>query len=1019
MSDSPLPADAPASEELVVRRDTGAGQSKTDASQPARLTRGALIDRQRPLSFTFDGKIYGGFQGDTLASALLANGVRLVGRSFKYHRPRGIVAAGCEEPNALVRVGRGGRMTPNTKATTVELYPGLVAKSQNRWPSLRVDLGSVNGLLAPFFPAGFYYKTFMWPAWAWPYYEYFIRRIAGLGPPPRTADPDRYTSRSLHVDVLVVGGGPAGLAAAVAAAERGQRVALLDENPQFGGWLRYARADDAEATVDGTPGMAWISAVLERLENCENALLLPRTTAFGHYDHGWLGAVEQVQDHLPAVDPHLPRQRLWRIRARSTVLATGAIEQPLVFPDNDRPGVMLAGAVRAYLNGYGVLPSRRTVVLANNDDAYRTAADLLAAGGEVAAVLDLRPDPTGPLVDAVRDRGVPVWGAAGIVGIRGAMGVRAVEAQTLDGRRREVFAADGVAMSAGWAPAVHLASQAGAKLRHLPTTGSFVPQRPPPEAGWWAVGAAAGHQTLAACVADGRRAGEGGLPLPLAMGLEAEGPAPRRQVPNAPRRHKKCFLDFQNDVTSDDVELAHLEGYRSVEHLKRYTTLGMATDQGKTSNLAGLTQLAELRDRPVAEVGTTRFRPPYTPVALGVLAGQHVGTHFKPLRRTPLDAWHQAAGALWIDAGLWRRPQAYPAPGEDLAAACHREVVATRRQVGLCDVTSLGRIDIQGPDAAEFLNRVYVNGWKSLAVGRVRYGVMLREDGVVFDDGTTARWGEHHYLMTTTTAHAAPVLAHLEYYLQTQWSTLRVQVTSATEQWGAMAIAGPLARRVLETVVDIDVGNAALPFMAAAPCRVAGVPCRLFRISFSGELGYELNVPADRAVAVWEALLEAGAPHGITPYGTEALGTMRIEKGHPAGPELNGQTTLGDLGLAGMASRKKAFIGRTLMDREGLTRADRQQLVGLLPVDGQSTISAGSQLVAESNPVPPVVSQGHVTSSAFSPSLDSPIALGLLARGRERHGETLTAAFPLKGKNVPVKVVAPCFIDPEGARVRG
>ncbi|MCB1814175.1 MAG: sarcosine oxidase subunit alpha family protein [Candidatus Competibacteraceae bacterium] len=978
-------------------------------------TGGSLLNRTRPLGFTFDRREYQGWPGDTLASALLAHGVRLVGRSFKYHRPRGILSAGVEEPNALVHIGSGARLEPNTRATVQELYQGLQASSQHCWPSLRFDIGALNNLLSPLFPAGFYYKTFMWPASFWQHYEAIIRRAAGLGTASRERDPDRYDSRNSHCEVLVIGAGPAGLSAALAAAETGQRVLLLDENPYLGGWLRK----NAE-TVDSQAAPAWIDAIEAELRSRENVIILPRTTAFGYYDHNLIAAVERVQDHSADFNPWLPRQRLWRIRARRVILASGSIEQPLVFADNDRPGVMLAGAVRAYIHNYAVLPGRRALLLANHDDAYRTAVALLEAGATVAAIVDLRARPGGHWLEQAKARGIPVLAGHGIAAVNGRHAISSAEVAPLatsvgtssgtgSGRRIEC---DLIAMSGGWSPVVHLHSQSGGKLDYRADLGVFVPGAAKQAS--QAIGAAAGVFELDNCLAQGRAAGAGKA-LPVVSVGKAS--TPEQAVLKVPGQYGKPFVDFQNDVTLDDIALAEREGYRSVEHLKRYTTLGMGTDQGKTSNINALTVLAAQRGDPVPTVGTTTFRPPYTPVTLGALAGRTVGQHFKPLRRTALDEWHSQHGAVWIDAGLWRRPHYYPRPGENVDSAAERETIATRSRVGLCDVSTLGKIDIQGPDAAEFLNRVYVNGFAKLPIGRARYGVMLREDGLVDDDGTTSRLGEQHYLMTTTTANAARVLSKLEYYLQVIWPELRVLVTSVTEQWAGMSIAGPKAREVLAPLLELDLSNAGFPFMAAAECTFQGVPARLFRISFSGELAYELNVPADYGPAVWEAIIQAGEPHELVVYGMEALGTMRVEKGHVAGAELNGQTTLDDLGLAKMAGKKKAFIGKALLDRDALNEPARQQLVGLQPLDGKSWIKAGSQLVADKTLKPPVEMLGHVTSIAYSPELQTPIALALLAGGLTHEGETLYAAFPLKNELVPVRVVAPHFIDPKGERL--
>ena len=969
--------------------------------QPWRLENGGHIDRSRTLSFAFDGKIMEGHPGDTLASALLANGTRLVGRSFKYHRPRGIFSAGVDEPNALVELRTGDRQEPNTLATTTELFDGLEATSQNRWPNLRFDVSQINAALSRFLPAGFYYKTFMWPANLWMTYEHVIRKAAGMGIASREPDPDRYESRSAHCGVLVVGGGPAGLAAAMTAAETGERVIVVEQAPHLGGWLCREKR-----TIDGAPAMDWVDAAAARLNAMADVRVLTRTSAFGYYDHNMITAVERVQDHVPIPDPFLPRQRLWTIRAKRVVLATGAVEQPIVFPGNDRPGVMMAGAARTYINQYGVLPGRLAVLQTNNDNAYRSVIDLLDAGAQVAAVLDVRDHVDGHLPNLVRDRGVPILQGYGVVGTKGYFGVRQVHARPLAGGPIRRYDCDLLCMSGGWAPQVHLHSQSGGKVVFDAENGCFLPGEA--RQNCVSIGSAAGRFALGDCLKDA--AGDD---------VPEQTVKPTWSLPNVPGRHIKRFVDFQDDVTAEDIALAHREGYVSVEHLKRYTTLGMGTDQGKTSNVSGLAIMAELRGQDIPAVGTTKFRPPYTAVSMGVMAGRAVGHHFQPLRRSPMDDWHRDNGCKWIDAGLWRRPHFYPRPGEDMNSAALREGRGVRSGVGIVDVTTLGKIDIQGSDAAEFLNRVYINGWKKLAVGKARYGAMLREDGMAYDDGTTSRLAENHFVMTTTTANAGPVLAKLEYYLQAVWPDLRVQVTSVTDQYAAIAVAGPNSRDVMRRLVDIDISNEAFPFMAAAPCRFAGIAdARLFRISFSGELAYEINVPADYGQAAWNALLETGRQDGIGVYGIEAMGTLRVEKGHVAGPEINGQTTVRDLGLGGMQSKLKHNIGKGLATREGLIDPSRPAIVGLVPVDGETRIKAGAQLVENPDAPPPVAMLGHVTTVAYSGELDHPIALALLSGGKERQGDELYAAYPLRGEAVKVRVVSPHFVDPDGERMR-
>jgi sarcosine oxidase subunit alpha len=933
-----------------------------------RLATGGLIDRAKPLAFTFDGVTYQGFAGDTLASALLANGARLVGRSFKYHRPRGVLAAGSEEPNALVELREGARREPNTRATVAELYDGLVARSQNRFPSLQYDVLSVNSLLAPLFAAGFYYKTFMWPASFWEkIYEPLIRRAAGLGRNAGLPDPDRYEQANAFCDVLVIGGGEAGVAAALAAGRAGERVILCDEDFCAGG-----RALGEGRAVD-----------LAEFAGLPDVRMFTRTTVFGVYDGGTYGAVERVADHLP--DSDLPRQRLWRIVARRAVLATGAIERPMVFGNNDLPGVMLAGAVRTYINRFAVAPGRRAVVFTNSDDAAPTIAALTAAGIAVAGVVDSRRKNGAVIRELAGDAGIPMFSGAMIRRALGRNTVAGAEILDRDGGTVKIEC-DLIAMSGGWNPAIHLTAHLDGKPVWDDGIAAFVPGTLPP--GMTVVGAAAGER--------------------INKNIE-----PLWRVEKS---RGKAFIDFQNDVTVTDVKLARQEGFAAVEHLKRYTTLGMATDQGKTANVNGLALMAELTGRGVAQTGTTRFRPPYTPVAIGALAGAHRGREFRPTRYTPTHQFARARGATFVEAGLWLRAQYFARPGEDWLAATSREVNAVRNDVGFCDVTTLGKIDIQGPDAAAFLDRVYANGWRTLPVGRARYGLMLREDGFVMDDGTTARLAERHYLMTTTTANAAKVMQHLEFCHQWLWPELDLSMASVTEEWAQIAIAGPRARAVLREIVDapFDIANDAFGYLAAAELSIAGgTPARLFRLSFSGELAYELAVPARFGNALAARLLAAGA----TPYGTEALGVMRIEKGHPAGNELNGQTTAHDLGLGRLLSNSKDFVGRAMAARAALTDPARPTLVGLKPVDPADRLHAGAHLLPQESAPVAANDQGYVTSAAYSPTLGHWIALGLLAHGPARHGETIRVFDPIRNGDCLAAVVSPVFYDPAGTRL--
>jgi heterotetrameric sarcosine oxidase alpha subunit len=998
--------------------------------QPFRNAKGGLIDRDRPLGFTFNGRRHQGFAGDTLASALLASGVRRVARSFKYHRPRGIFAAGEEEPNALVQLRIGTRTEPNIRATRVELFDGLVAASQNCWPSVDFDLGAGAAWVSRLMPPGFYYKTFKWPNLLWPAYEHVLRKLAGMGVAPRQADPDRYEHRFAHCDVLVVGGGPAGLAAAIAAGRAGARVIVADDGPEFGGSLA------AEARpIDGAPAQEWAAAAVAELTAMPDVTLVRRASVFGYYDHNALAIAEHVADHLAEPLPFQPRQRLWMVRARQVVLATGATERSFVFADNDRPGIMLASAARAYANRFAVRAGRRCVVFTNNDSAYGAAADLAAAGIEISAVIDARPGDPGPAAAKALGTGIERLAGHAIVATRGSGALTAVEVAPLNksgdglGGSLRRFDCDLLCVSGGWNPAVQLHAQAQGRPVYDDTLAAFVPG--PSVQAERSAGSAKGTFTLAGCLADGmeagaeaaRQAGFEAAETPPVPACEDEGEAaPMRalwSVPPLPGQRRKCFVDLQTDVTQADVELASREGYKSVEHVKRYTTLGMGTDQGRTGNVAGLAILARQLGTDIPQVGTTTFRPPYVPVTMGTLAGRETGHHFQPVRRSAMHGWHKAAGAAFVTAGLWLRPQYYVRPGESMWDAIYRETMAVRKSVGMVDVSTLGKIDIQGADAAEFLNRVYINAWSKLGIGRCRYGVMLREDGIAFDDGTTSRLGETHYLMTTTTASAGPVMQHLEYFAQVVWPALDVHIVSVTEEWAAIALAGPDSRKVLERLTDdVDVSNEALPFMGVRQGTFAGVAGRLFRISFSGELAYEINVPADYGPHLWEAMLAAGKDFDITPYGTEALGILRTEKGHVVGGELNGRTTADDLGFGRMASSAKEFIGKRSLNRPGLTDENRKQLIGLVPADGKTAIPRGAQIVSDpdqalSNPM-----IGEVTSACYSPNLEMPIGLGIVAAGRARMGETLYALSPMRGERVAVTVTNPVFIDPEGERLR-
>lgn len=997
---------------------------------PRRSTEGSRIDRGRTIRFSFDGKSYHGHPGDTLASALMANGVRLFGRSFKYHRPRGLLAAGVDEPNALVTVLKGTVREPNIAATQIEIHEGLTVESQNRFPSLDVDAGAVNQLAGGLLSAGFYYKTFMGPVVGplkgtrfWMACEHFIRRAAGLGRAGHDADPDRYERMNAFCDVLVTGAGPAGLMAAKAAAEAGKRVILADLDPVPGGSAKWSGE-----TIDGLPAAAWAQRTIEALGAMDTVRLLPRTTVWGYYDGNTLAALERVADHKPAPDKGEPRHRHWTIRAGAVVLATGAFERPLVFPGNDRPGVMLADAAVRLLREYGVVAGSRVALFANNDDAYRAAAALAEAGATIAAIVDMR-DTVSSAARALAERaGAEILAGHAVTGTKGGKALREIAVQRLregeiTGQPRKI-AVDCLLMSGGWSPAIHLASQAGTAPRWDEALQAFLP--PEPTQNWIGAGAFAGHFATAAALADGLAAGAkvaGGKPprksaLPKVETLELDiAPAPIFAI-RPSGKAGKAFVDFQHDVTAEDVRQAHREGFVSVEHLKRYTTLGMATDQGKTSNVPGLAIMAEARGITVPEVGTTRFRPPFTPVSLGALAAERYG-ELRPDRLTPMHDWHVESGATMYAAGLWYRPMVYGGRGETVEQAYVREAAATRAGVGIVDVSTLGKIMVQGPDAADFLDRVYTNKFSTLPVMKARYGLMLREDGLAYDDGTTWRLSQTDFLMTTTTANAGKVMQQLEYYLDIVWPDLKVALTSVSDQWAGAAIAGPHSRDVLAAcVTGTAVDNDTLPFMGIVRGEIDGVPVMICRLSFSGERAYEVYCGAGHGLHVWEALMEAGKPFAIVPYGLEALGTLRIEKGHVTGAEIDGRTTGRDLYLDWMLSKKKPFAGSMMMDREGLCDDDRIRLVGIVALDDRP-LGGGAHIVEHNDPAEIRDSIGHVTAGCYSPALGKYIALALVKGGKTRHGTRAFVSDPLRKRFGPVEIVSHHFYDPEGSRMHG
>lgn len=992
----------------------------------ARLPAGGRIDRSRKLAFVFNGRRYEGHPGDTLASALIANGVALVARSWKYHRPRGILSAGVEEPNALVQLFDGARTVPNARMTEASLVDGLVATSVHASPSVEFDARAVSGWFSRLIPAGFYYKTFMASQRAWHFFEKHIRAASGLGASPAEPDPDRYEKRHAHCDVLVVGAGVAGLCAALAAASSGARVVVCDEGSEPGGWLL-----SSDETVGGVPAARWAEEATAKLRASPEVTLLARTTAFGYQDHDLVTLIERRADHLPPSQAPVFRERLWKVRAKAVVLATGAHERPLVFARNDLPGVMLSGAVATYVRRYAVLPGRNAVLFTNNDAGYEAALALAQAGASVR-VVDARTEPDGALTGRARALGITIASGSVVVEARGGRRITGVRVGAIDARGElaggtSEVACDLLAVSGGMSPVVHLHAQAGSKARWDDTLAAFVPGAPAQSER--SAGGCNGTRTSGEAAAQGADAGASaaratgfdtpGVPAPSIAARDSGSIRPLWLVPHpkGPTRAPKQFVDLQNDVAASDLLLALREGFESIEHVKRYTAMGFGTDQGKTGNINGMGIVAQALGKPIPQVGTTTFRPNYTPVSFGALAGVELGEAFDPVRTTPIHAWHVTRGARFEDVGQWKRPWYFPEGGEDLHAAVRREVLAARNAVGVLDASTLGKIDIQGPDAAKLLNWVYCNAWSKLEVGRARYGFMLDENGMVFDDGVTVRLGEHHYLMHTTTGGAARVLAWLERWLQTEWPDLEVYLTSVTDHWTTVAIAGPKSRELLRRICrDVDLDDAAFPFMSYREGTVAGVRARIFRISFSGERSYEVNVPAADALKVWEAVFDAGRDLGVAPYGTETMHVLRAEKGFViVGQDTDGSVTPIDLGMSGMVAKTKDFLGRRSLSRSDTARDDRKELVGLLTDDPQAVLAEGAQILDAPAITIPAPMQGHVTSSYWSPTLGRSIALALVKGGSKRIGAKVWASMR-DGRTLPATIANPVFYDPRAER---
>ena len=998
-------------------------------SDNLRTSASKFIDQTTRVSFKFDGKTYFGFKGDTLASALLANNVHLVGRSFKYHRPRGIMTSGSEEPNAIVQINKNSSVTePNVRATEVEIYDGLEASSQNCWPSVNFDIGGINNFLSPLLPAGFYYKTFMWPASFWEKYEYFIRKSAGLGQSPTEPDPDIYDHNYVHCDVLVIGGGISGIMAAKISAENNFKTLLLEERPNLGGTTIYQKNDYFK--INDQYSSDWLEKEIEQIKNLKNLEIKTRTSVAAYHGYNYLLARENLTDHLPLEKKqNTIRQRLLKIRAKKVITATGSIERPLIFDNNDRPGIMLSSAIKKYADFYGVACGKENVLFTNNDTAYETAISLNNKGIKINAIIDIREQNKSDLTNEINKAGIKIYNSYTVINTKGYKKINKITIMKLSKDGKTVtdskidINCDCLGVSGGWTPAVHLFTQSGGKLKFDDNDNIFIPNKYPSDQ--LSIGSCNGNLELDDIISNINVSLKNFLKIDKTnfenLKINSSKSISRRNIwllpSNKTVSKTKAFVDFQNDATAKDIKLALREGFRSIEHVKRYTTTGMGTDQGKLGNMNALGIISDTSNVKMSDLGTTTFRPPYTPLTFGTIVGRNVGEFFDIFRKTPMHDWHVQHKAKFENVGQWKRAWYYPKGNESMHDAVQRESKAAREGAGILDASTLGKIDIQGSDASEFLNRVYTNAWSKLAVGKCRYGLMLNEDGMVYDDGVTTRLSENHYIMTTTTGGAANVLGKLEDYLQTEWPELDVYLTSVTDHYATASVCGPNSKKIISKIIpNLDLSDENFPHMSFKNAKIGNIKCRVMRISFTGEQSYEINIQANYGKSLWEKCMDAGNEFNITPYGTETMHLLRAEKGFIiVGQDTDATLTPIDLQMDWIVSKKKYdFIGKRSLYRSDTIREDRKQLVGILTDDPNEVLEEGAQIVADTSKKP-VEMLGHITSSYFSPNLNKSIALGVVKGGKNMMGQKLF--IPMKDKIINVKIADPVFLDKENKRL--